>query len=266
MNPRMMMSTRVYEFLNHVFGKPQRITHELNRVRQQEYFDNSATKTLQSYQELIQPEATVMIAGSGTGVEIPWFAERVSELIATDVSEHAAVASNKMCENYTNARFLKISDSSIMLDSESVNLVYMRNVCEHILHIEDAFAEYYRILKPGGRIINCFCPLFYSPFGAHLQDALKVPWGHLVFGVRTIWEVRNLYYPSPQNARTVHSWADLGLNRITESQYRRVVAEAGFHIERYGIATSGGIPLVDKVPLVRNLFINSVESVLLKPE
>jgi hypothetical protein len=56
--------------------------------------------------------------------------------------------------------------------------------------------------EPDKFLINAFAPLFYSPYGAHLQDALKMPWGHLVFGLRAVLEVRNRYYPGHLEAQT----------------------------------------------------------------
>ncbi|HHY12372.1 MAG TPA: hypothetical protein GX529_07055 [Firmicutes bacterium] len=45
-----------------------------------------------------------------------------------------------------------------------------------------------RILKPGGRLYVDFGP-YYHLFGAHLQDAIGFPWGHLFFDDKTLIKV-----------------------------------------------------------------------------
>jgi hypothetical protein len=74
--------------------------------------------------------------------------------------------------------------------------------------------------------------------------------------------VRNRYYAGHCDA---FDWAELGLNRITERRYRKIVEKAGFRRELYRIETSKNLPLAAHIPFLRNLFILGIKSVLVKP-
>ena len=151
-------------------------------------------------------------------------------------------------------------DKNLPAQDQSFDVIIMHNVCEHIIDLDFWFSEYFRVLKTDGVFLNQFSPLFYSPYGAHLVDALKLPWGHLIFGVNAVVELRNLYYPGHLVAR---SWADLGLNRLTKHKYLKTVEKAGFRLRSFAFETSKGVPL-GWVPWLRNLFIIQVTSVLTK--
>ena len=46
-------------------------------------------------------------------------------------------------------------------------------------------AEMQRILRPNGRIYINFPP-YYHPYGAHVSDAIGIPWVHLFFSEETL--------------------------------------------------------------------------------
>jgi len=98
---------------------------------------------------------------SGDGVDVSGVAVERSRLAT-------ASRSNVRCE-LTDGLRLPFADGGF-------DLIFMHNVCEHIIALDACFKEYRRVLRPGGVLVNDFSPLFYSPFGAHLQDALKFPW------------------------------------------------------------------------------------------
>jgi SAM-dependent methyltransferase len=252
----------IYDALNRLFGKPTPVPQE-TYVRTETNFQQHTVPLLEEIGVYLPPASCVMIVGCGNGVEIDWFAEKNLSIIAVDVSRISVDKATMRSKHRENVTCMLVDDRVLPFINEKFDLIFMHNVCEHILNIEENFSEYFRVLKPGGRLINVFAPLFYSPYGAHLQDALKMPWGHMVFGAGAVTEIRNRYYPGHIYTS---DWAGLGLNRITESKYRKIIEKTGFRDEYYEIQTSKNLPLVTHVPLLRNLFIFGIKSILIKPK
>lgn len=77
---------------------------------------------------------------------------------------------------------LTMSAEEMAFPDESFDFVYSLNVMEHVPHPERAFKEIYRVLRPGGRALLQFSPLYYSDSGSHLPATLgyNQPWAQLV--------------------------------------------------------------------------------------
>jgi len=257
-----LIRTRIYRALNSLFGRPTRVMSESAYSRTGSIFKASTTPILSSIEHYLRGAQNVLIVGCGNGEEACWFADRVPGVAAVDVSEEAVERSRHATAAYSNVRCELIDGVRLPFDDASFNLIFMHNVCEHVIHLDESFTEYRRVLRDGGLLVNDFGPMFYSPFGAHLQDALKLPWGHLVFGLRSVVELRNEYYPGHCSAE---SWEEIGLNRLTESEYRKLVQRCGFRLEAHEVRVSKNVPLVRHIPIVRNLFVFGIHSVLRKP-
>lgn len=75
---------------------------------------------------------------------------------------------------------------------ESFDVIIMNDFFEHVSKPEEALKEALRILRKGGRIYLNFPP-YDHPFGAHLSDAINVPWVHLFFSEQTMINVYKEY-------------------------------------------------------------------------
>ena len=254
----MLLRTRIYMRLNGLFGDPRYVSPG-TYTRTEEIFEASTVPLAEKFLDRINRRGSLLIVGCGSGLEIRWFAERVSRVVAVDIDPQAVEQSRQNNSALENVECVLVSSETLPFEDDEFDAIFMHDVCEHILELEACFREYHRVLNKDGVLINSFCPLFYSPFGAHFQDALKIPWGHLLFGLQPVIEVRNVYYSGIAEA---DSWAELGLNRLTERKYRKIVREAGFESEFYEVLISKNLPLVDKIPLLRNLFILGINEVL----
>ncbi len=58
--------------------------------------------------------------------------------------------------------------------------VIMNDFIEHVSRPEEALREALRVLKEDGAIYANFPP-YYHPYGAHLSDAIGIPWIHKIF-------------------------------------------------------------------------------------
>lgn len=257
----LMLRAQVYMFLNQQFGAPRRV-ETATYTAHEDNFQGHTNTLLTRFEQFVSADVRVLLIGCNDGVEIPWIAERAQSVHAVDVTSAKIERAAARAAGFANVTCDVVDGLTLPYADDSFDFLFMHNVCEHILNLEACFREYHRVLAPGGRFLNSFAPLFYSPFGAHMADALTLPWGHLWLGPKAAAEVRNRYYPGVASAQ---DWADLGLNRVTERRYRQVVDALGFTHESYEIETSRGTPLVRHVPLLRNLFILRVTDLMRKP-
>jgi ubiquinone/menaquinone biosynthesis C-methylase UbiE len=249
-----MILADVYDQLNRLFGTPGRVDARRPDVA----FRQHTTPLLRAIEHYLTPRSRVLIVGCGNGLEIEWFAQRCQSVIATDVKEYLLDAARER-GNWPNVSYRLVDAQKLPFQADSFDLIFAHDVCEHLIYPENCFEEYARILVPHGVMINAFAPLFYSPFGAHLFDTLKMPWGHLIFGVQAVRELRTRYgYGNKQ----VQTWADLGLNRLTERRYRRIVQRVGFEHIDYRLHISGNLTFMRYIPGLRNFFIQGINDVL----
>lgn len=76
--------------------------------------------------------------------------------------------------------FVVSTARSVPIADGSVDILISENTFEHLTHYSDMIAEFSRILRPGGMVLSKFSPLYYSPFGAHLYETIKMPWLTLI--------------------------------------------------------------------------------------
>ena len=82
-------------------------------------------------------------------------------------------------------RFVCASAFDLPFDNESFDVIIMNDFVEHVSDPEGALNEAIRLLSPGGRIYINFPP-YYHPYGAHLSDAVNMPWIHLLFREKSL--------------------------------------------------------------------------------
>lgn len=78
--------------------------------------------------------------------------------------------------------YITMSAEEMRFNDESFDFIYSLNVMEHIANPERALLEMYRVLRPGGRVLLQYSPLYYSDSGSHLPGTLGFnrPWAQLV--------------------------------------------------------------------------------------
>lgn len=97
--------------------------------------------------QALKPGMTVLDAGCGRGGLISSLRDKIGKLIIVDM-DAAAVA------DYPNAdQRIRANLESIPLPDQSVDLITSEFVVEHLADPKKVLAEFFRILKPGGRVI-----------------------------------------------------------------------------------------------------------------
>ena len=77
-----------------------------------------------------------------------------------------------------------------------------------------------------------------------------------MFSERTVYRIRSLYR---KDGFTTYS---PDLNRMTIRKFERLVQQCGLRAETCRYRTIKNVPLLNRIPLLRELFINQVDAVL----
>lgn len=98
--------------------------------------------------EALQAGAVALDAGCGRTTRLRDYRDRITRLVGVD-SDEAAGRENPFLDEFVPADL----DHSLPFDEDSFDLVYANFVVEHLEHPERGFAEWRRVLRPGGRLV-----------------------------------------------------------------------------------------------------------------
>lgn len=132
----------------------------------------------------------------------------------------------------SQAAFCQTDAARMPFADNSFDVIVSINVLEHVDDLYAVLRECKRVLRPNGRMLFHFPP-FYSPWGAHLEGWIAIPWLHLFFPDRILLQTahrielarsRNSDYIPTAQVR----WDQLDrlpeLNRVTVQQFRHLLA------------------------------------------
>ena len=98
--------------------------------------------------EALQAGAVALDAGCGRTTRLRDYRDRITRLVGVDRDE-AAGRENPFLDEFVPADL----DESLPFDEDSFDLVYANFVVEHLKQPERSFAEWRRVLRPGGRLV-----------------------------------------------------------------------------------------------------------------
>jgi len=142
--------------------------------------------------------------------------------------------------------------------SESFDVIYSASVLEHILDLKAAFAEMYRLIKPGGAIIHNYGP-YFSHDGGHALGVGDSPWAHARMSTPDFMAyIKTL---RPNEAVMARDWLSSALHQdMPQWKVQRLVAAAGFRIAFWIAKPSAKRWLRDLTPeVIRDCFAATPE-------
>ncbi len=126
--------------------------------------------------------------GCGAGGKSVYYASLgANHVTGVDIAKHYEKVAFDFAQEkgYQDKFTFKIADATkLPFSDNSFDTAIMNDFMEHVNKPEEALKEALRIIKPGGRIYLNFPP-YSHPFGAHLSDAINVPWCHKFFSETT---------------------------------------------------------------------------------
>ncbi|MGE5702266.1 MAG: class I SAM-dependent methyltransferase [Clostridia bacterium] len=186
-------------------------------------------------QEQMFTDKSVLDIGCGGGGKTCYYATfRPKQIIGIDIVPHYAEEGNAFAREKgldSIARFMTGDASQMPFEDASFDTIIMNDAMEHVDQPEKTLAECFRVLKPGGHLYINFPP-YYHPYGAHLSDAIGIPWVHSLFSEQTLIDAyKRLVSPLPDgqerigfriSKRADNSEYFSYINRMTIARFRRI--------------------------------------------
>lgn len=141
--------------------------------------------------------------------------------------------------------------------------VVSKDTFEHVDELQSVVNSIALLLKPGGKLIVGFSPLYYSPFGDHGRlRLLRGAWLHAVLPERWL-----LSWVSAKERRRIEGISDLGLNKQTPAEFRSLFSASHWRIItlKYNRGSRLLLPLMSlmrKIPPLEKYFTVSIYAVV----
>ena len=166
------------------------------------------------------------------------------------ITRAAATTSTATAHESCQPRFLcNERHGCLPIGTDSVDLICCFDVLEHIPDIRAIAGEWRRVLRSRGRVWIWWSP-WRGPYGHHIESLMPLPWVHLLFPPRAIFEACARLYDDPDfvprkwdvdpatGKKKPNKWRNTQsfypfLNRLTRGRFERVVREAGLIITRH---------------------------------
>ncbi len=143
----------------------------------------------------------------------------------------------------SRAEFLQMDVAGLAFADSRFDFLFSYNSMEHFPDPPRALAEAWRVTRPGGYIYFNFGPIYYSPRGAHLYDAISVPYCECLFTKETMDEFARLNGLTLTEYRWMNEWP--------LSRYRALWDEWQDRLERvsyYEVFNADHVDLIARFP------------------
>ncbi len=239
--------------------------------------------TIKFYTEVTTPEAmfkdkVVLDIGCGAAGKSLYYASLgAKKVYGVDVVEAYEAQSARLAEEkgFSDRFEFRLCDAAKTdFEDNFFDTIIMNDSMEHVAEPEKVLAECFRILKPSGRLFVNFCP-YYHPYGAHLSDAVGIPWVHMLFGEKTMIEAYKkliadvpdrderikFRFSTDENGRETISY----INHMTIKRFGKILAASPFKTEYYReVPLRSCTSALAKLPLTKEMFVKMTVAILKK--
>ena len=220
----------------------------------------------------------VLDLGCGAGGKAVYYATLgAEEVIGVDILpkyEKEAMSLAKAHGVEKKFHFYCADAENLPYPDNSFDTIIMNDAMEHIKNPEAVISECMRLLNDGGLLFINFPP-YCHPYGAHLSDAINMPWVHLFFSERACIEAYtdlvkdlpdgkerlNLRISCDSRGREYISY----INKMTIKKFRRILNKLGLTPEFYTeTPLRKGLTPLAKIPFTKEPFVKTVTCVINK--
>lgn len=192
-----------------------------------------------------------------------------------DIVEHYRAEAEGMAEKLGfSDRFTFVIGSAYEMpfDDRSFDTVIMNDFMEHVDNPSAAIKEAMRLVRPGGRIFINFPP-YYHPTGAHLSDAIYIPWVQLFYSDSALIKAyKELIRGVPDEAErlALRFYTDengverIGyINKMTLKKFKGILRELSIVPQYYReVPLRRYFALLAKIPGIKELFVKMAVCVI----
>jgi SAM-dependent methyltransferase len=141
------------------------------------------------------------------------------------------------------------------------DVVFCCGSFEHFADPAGELGKMKAVVRPGGRILITFAEPWLSPYGSHMYNFCKVPYVNLMFSERTVMSVRSRF--KDDGARRYEEILS-GLNKMTLAKFEGIIDRSGLVVEHQKLFATKNLPVVKRIPLLREYLVSAVTCVLVK--
>lgn len=191
-------------------------------------------------------DKVVLDIGCGAGGKTIYYASKgVKEITGIEILEKYRNEAENLAKNYNlqdKFKFVQGDASNMPFEDEIFDTIIMNDAMEHVDQPEMVLRECYRVLKKNGKLYLNFPP-YNHPYGAHLSDAIGIPWVHVFFSEKTLINtykelVKNLpdgaeridfRISKKQDGREYFSY----INKMSIKRANNILQNSDFELEYY---------------------------------
>lgn len=188
----------------------------------------------------------VLDIGCGAAGKTVFYASKeVESIVGLEILNKYEKDARDLSEKYgvsQKFKFICCDASKTPFPDESFDTIIMNDAMEHVGNPEKVLDECYRILKKGGKLYLNFPP-YNHPYGAHLSDAIAIPWVHLFFSDKTLINTyKELVKDLPDgndriefriSKKTDETEYFSYINKMTIKRFNKIIKDSRFNIEYY---------------------------------
>jgi ubiquinone/menaquinone biosynthesis C-methylase UbiE len=230
-----------------------------------------------SLDEMFKDKIVLDIGCGAAGKTLYYASQGAKKVYGIDIVTRYEKDANKLAkEKGLENRFEFVLGDASKLDFEDnfFDVIIMNDAMEHVDEPLKVLNECYRVLKKGGRLYLNFPP-YHHPFGAHLSDAIGVPWVHLFFSDKTLVSVyKDLVKELPDGKERISfriSTDESGreyfsyINKMTVKRFNRILKSTHYNVLYYNeIPLRGFLKPMAVVPGIKEGFVKMVVCILEK--
>ncbi len=227
--------------------------------------------------EMFEDKTVVDIGCGAAGKSLYYASCGAKKVIGVEILEKYRAEAQSLAANLglsDKFEFVCADAAKLPFDTDSIDTIIMNDAMEHVDNPETVLQECLRVLKKGGKIFINFPP-YYHPFGAHLSDAIFIPWVHMFFSESTLIEAYRhlaMQYPDGE-ARLAFRISENALgksyfsyiNHMTIRRYKKILSALDI-VPAYYKEEPLRAPLAPlaKLPFLKEIFVKMAVCVIEK--
>ncbi len=230
-----------------------------------------------SISEMFEGKTVLDVGCGGGGKTIYYASQGVEKIYGLEILEKYREDALKLARIKGVAdkfEFIVADAANTGFKDNSIDTIIMNDAMEHVDKPLEVLNECYRILKQGGKLFVNFPP-YYHPYGAHLSDALGVPWVHILFSEKTLISVyKDLVKFLPDGEERISfriSRDDNGreyfsyINKMTITKYNKILKNTKFKSIYYKEEPlRSALKVLTRIPIIKELTVKMVVGILSK--
>ncbi len=227
--------------------------------------------------EMFKDKVVLDIGCGAAGKTIYYASMGVERIVGVEILGKYRDEAEQLARKYgmeDKFEFVCADASKTPFEDETFDTIIMNDAMEHVDEPEKVLEECYRILKKNGRLYLNFPP-YNHPYGAHLSDAIGMPWVHVFFSEKTLIETyKELVKDLPDGKERIEfrigKRADgteyfSYINKMTIKRAKTILQNSRFNVEYYSEEPLRNIfRYPARIPVLKEFLVKMVVCVLRK--